>query len=272
MSKNVIIADPHGFCGGVKRAIEIAQRADPSTTYLLGDIVHNDHVIKSLKLKTVYNIKDIPKNSSVIIRAHGASPKIYSEAKKRNLNIIDATCPLVLQVHKFVRKNKDKNIIYLVSDKFHDEAVSVVAQGTNILAYTLDEYRKIKADKNSILITQTTLSVQRTGKIIKYLKNKFPLLTIFPHICPSTTNRQSAVLELAKKCDCVLIIGSPKSSNSLRLYETTLSTKKPAYIIDNVSEIKNEWFNNCRTIGISSGASTPEHILKEVHDYLKTLD
>lgn len=272
MSKNVIIAAPHGFCGGVKRAIEIAQAANPINTYLLGDIVHNDHVIKSLKLKTVYQLNDIPANSSVIIRAHGASPKIYKEAKKRNLKIIDATCPLVLQVHDLVRKNKDKNILYLVSDKSHDEAIGVVAQGTNITTYTLDEYKNIQVTKNSILITQTTLSIGETEKIIKYLKNKFPFLKIFPNICPSTTARQLAVKKLTKTCDCILIVGSPKSSNSLRLYETAVSTKKPAYIVDNISEIKNEWFNNCHTIGISSGASTPEDILREVYEYLKALD
>ena len=270
MSKKVIIATPHGFCGGVKRAITIAQNATPNT-YLLGDIVHNDHVIKSLKLKTVKSIKEVPSGSSIIIRAHGASPKIYQEAKKRNINIIDATCPLVLQVHEFVRKNKDKNIIYLVSDKKHDEAVGVVAQGNNITAYTLSEYKKIKVIDNSVLITQTTLSVQETEKILDYLKEKYPHLEIFPHICPATTDRQKAVLNLSRQCDCFLIIGSPNSSNSLRLYETALSTKKPAYIIDDISEIKKEWFNNCRTIGISSGASTPENILDEVYNYLISL-
>lgn len=272
MSKNVIIANPHGFCGGVKRAIDIAQAANPSNTYLLGDIVHNDHVIKSINLKTVYKLSDIPQNSSVIIRAHGASPKIYEEAKKRNLIIIDATCPLVLQVHDLVKKNRDKDIYYLVSDKSHDEAIGVIAQGTNISAFTLKEFKKIKPSKNSILITQTTLSVSETEKILKYLKKKFPFLTIFPNICPSTTNRQLAVKKLAKTCDCILIVGSPKSSNSLRLYETAIATNKPAYIIDDISEIKNEWFNNCHTIGISSGASTPEDILMEIYDYIKTLD
>ena len=272
MAKNIVIASPHGFCGGVKRAIEIAQLANPSNTYLLGDIVHNDHVIKSLKIKTVKSLNEIPTGNSVIIRAHGASPQIYQEAKNRQLNIIDATCPLVLQVHEFVKNNKDKNIIYLVSDKKHDEAVGVIAQGSNITAYTLDEYEKILAPQNSVLITQTTLSVQETQKAIDYLRNKFPKLEIFPHICPATTDRQKAVLELAKSCEIILIIGSPKSSNSQRLYETAISTGKPAYIIDNISEIKNEWFNNYQNIGISSGASTPENILKEVYDYLATLD
>ena len=271
MSKKVIIATPHGFCGGVKRAIDIAQAANPSNTYLLGDIVHNDHVIKSLKIKTVKNLNEIPSGSSVIIRAHGASPQVYQEAKNRNLNIIDATCPLVLQVHEFVRKNKDKNIIYLVSDKKHDEAIGVIAQGTNVKAYSLKEYKKIIATNNSILITQTTLSVSETEKIIKYLKNKFPKLEIFPHICPATTDRQKAVLELAKNCDVILIIGSPHSSNSLRLYETANSTGKPSFIIDNISEIKKEWFKNCQIIGISSGASTPENILNEVYDFITTL-
>lgn len=267
MSKKVIIANPHGFCGGVKRAITIAKNAPPNT-YLLGDIVHNDHVIKSLKLKTVHSIKEIPCGSTLIIRAHGASPKTYQTAIQKKLKIIDATCPLVLQVHEFVRKNKDKNIIYLVSDKKHDEAIGVLAQGKNIHAYTLSEYQKIKVKPNSILITQTTLSFQETNKILDYLKKKYPDLKIFPHICPATTDRQNAVLKLAHKCDCILIIGSPNSSNSLRLYETASSTGKPSFIIDNISEIKKEWFKNCQTIGISSGASTPENILEEVYNYL----
>ena len=272
MAKNIIIASPHGFCGGVKRAIDIAQTADPSNTYLLGDIVHNDHVVKSLKIKTVKHLDEIPTGSSVIIRAHGAPPIIYQEAKNKKLNIIDATCPLVLQVHKFVRKNKNKNIIYLVSDKNHDEAIGVVAQSSNIYAYKLDEFENINVNDNSVLITQTTLSVQETKKAIDYLKNKFPKLEIFPHICPATTDRQKAVLELANNCDVILIIGSPNSSNSLRLYETAISTGKPAHIIDSITEINSQWFNNYKNIGISSGASTPENILKEVYDYLATLD
>jgi len=270
--KNVIIANPHGFCSGVKRALEIAQAADPSNTYLLGDIVHNDHVVKSLKIKTVNNIKDIPAGNSVIIRAHGATPQTFQQAIEKHLHIINATCPLVLRVHDYIKRNKNKDIIYLVSNKFHDEAIGVVAQGTNIKAYTLDEYKKIKATPNSVLITQTTLSVKETQIIIDYLKNKFPFLTIHHHICPATTNRQKAVLDLAKTCDVILIIGSPNSSNSHRLFETAASTGKPAFIIDNIPEINKDWFNNCHTIGLSSGASTPEDILKEVHDYLSTLD
>lgn len=270
MSKKVIIANPHGFCGGVKRAITIAKNAPPNT-YLLGDIVHNDHVIKSLKLKTVHSIKEIPCGSTLIIRAHGASPKIYQTAIQKKLKIIDATCPLVLQVHEFVRKNKHKNIIYLVSDKKHDEAIGVLAQGKNVQAYTLAEYQKIKVKPNSILITQTTLSVEETQKILDFLKKKYPGLEIFPHICPATTDRQQAVIDLSQKCDCIVIIGSPNSSNSLRLHETAISTGKPSFIIDNISEIKKEWFKNCQTIGISSGASTPENILEKVYNYLTAL-
>lgn len=268
----IFIADPHGFCSGVRRAVQIAQNANSQTTYLLGDIVHNDHVIRSLKIKTVYDINNIPHGSSIIIRAHGATPQIYQEAKKRNLTVIDATCPLVLQVHQFVKKNQDKDIIYLVSSKNHDEVVGVVAQRENITPYTLDEYKKIKVKNNSILITQTTLSVNETQKVIDYLKEKFPQLTIFPHICPATTERQQAVLKLSQKVDCMIIIGSPASSNSLRLHETALSTGKPSIIIDSLKELKKHNIKKYKIIGLSSGASTPEEVLNEVYEYLSQIN
>jgi 4-hydroxy-3-methylbut-2-enyl diphosphate reductase len=268
----IFIANPHGFCFGVKRAIKITQKCDPCHTYIFGDIVHNDHVVRSLKIKTVYDLNKIPSNSSFIIRAHGAAPYVYQEAKKRNLKIIDATCPLVLQIHQFVKKNSDKDIIYLVSSKNHDEVIGVVAQGNNITPYTLGEYKKIKVKTNSLLITQTTLSVNETQKAIDYLKQKFPQLTIFPHICPATTERQLAVCNLSKKVDCMVIIGSPKSSNSLRLYETALSTGKSAIIVDSLKELKLHNLKKYNIIGLSSGASTPEEILNEVYDYLSQIN
>ena len=268
----IFIANPHGFCSGVRRAVQIAQNANSKDTYLLGDIVHNDHVIRSLKIKTVYDINDIPSGSSIIIRAHGASPQVYQEAQKRKLKIIDATCPLVLQVHQFVKKNQDKDIIYLVSDKNHDEALGVIAQGKHISAYTLDEYKKIKAKSNSVLITQTTLSVNETKKVIDYLKEKFSDLSIFPHICPATTDRQLAVCNLAQKVDFFIIIGSPKSSNSLRLYETAISTGKPAIIVDSLEELKKHDIKKYKIIGLSSGASTPEEVLNTVYEYLQKIN
>ncbi len=276
MGLRVIVAQPHGFCAGVSRAIKIvkdtAQKYPGKTIYLLGEIVHNRHVVNDLKknyrVKIVNSTNDLPKGSILIIRAHGAAPAVH---RLKNLVIVDATCPLVKKVHDEVRRLKNKNIIYLVSSRDHDEAVGVLAEGSNITAYTLVEFNKIKADKNSVLITQTTLSVQETEEFIKKLKKKYPMLKVLPHICPATTDRQRAVKQLAEVCDLILIVGSHESSNSQRLYETAKSSGKPAYIVDHVGEIKRSWLKNCHTVGLSSGASTPEDILQSVYNYLTNL-
>jgi len=281
----IILAEPHGYCGnanfGVRGAIKIAQKTAqqyPGKTYLLGEIVHNQHVVdwleKKYRIKTVHNLNQIPKKATVIIRAHGAPPWIYAQAKKRGLNIIDATCPLVAQVHQEVKKlaTQGKKILYLASKKNHDEAVGMAGEAGDphcrqaVTLVTLTELEKIKISdpENTVILTQTTLSILETKKAFDKLKAKYPQLTIKPHVCPATTQRQQAIINLAQKTDLVIIVGSHTSSNSNRLKEVAEQTKTKSYLVDNARELKPAWFKGIKKVAISSGASTPEWLLTEV--------
>lgn len=284
MPIKIIIAQPHGFCGndnfGVKRALKIAQETGGTeNVYLLGEIVHNPHVVKFLeekyKVKTVQHLDEIPVGSTVIIRAHGASPTIYHKAKTKGLKIVDATCPLVAQVHQEVKKlaAEGKKILYVASDKTHDEAVGVAGEAPEaVFLSTLKELPNLKiADpKNTIVLTQTTLSILETKVALENLKKKYPQVSIKPHICFATTERQQAIMTLAKKVGCIVIVGSPTSSNSKRLQEVAQAVGVKAYLVDNPKELRPSWFKGVETVGVSSGASTPEWLLEEVIDKIKT--
>lgn len=285
MSIQVIIAEPHGYCGndkfGVQGAIQIAQktaREYPGETYLLGEIVHNQHVVdwleKDYGVKTVHSLDEIPQGATVIIRAHGAVPATYKEAKERGLNIVDATCPLVLQAHREVKKltEEGKKILYIASKKDHDEAVGVAGEAPEAVTLTtLKELDEIKIDKpeNTVVLTQTTLSTLETRKKLDNLQKRYPGLVIRKHICPATTQRQEAVIELAKEVGFVVIVGSPTSSNSNRLKDVAEEVGAKAYIVDTADELDPSWFKGIKKVAVSSGASTPEWLLEEVVEKIK---
>lgn len=287
MLRKVLVCQPHGYCGnqdfGVLGAIQIAQKTAkkyPGRTYLLGEIVHNQHVVdwleKSAGVKTVQKLTAIPKGATVIIRAHGVGPKIYQEAKKRGLKIVDATCPLVAQAHREAKKlaAQGKKIIFVCSEKDHDEAVGVAGEAIDsIKLVTLNELNQVKIEnpQNTVVLTQTTLSVSETQAKLKKLKKKYPGLLIKPHICLATTKRQQAVINLAKKVSLMIIVGSPTSSNSNRLKEVAQASGSQAYIVDTAEELETHWFKGKQTVGISSGASTPEWLLNEVVAKIKEL-
>lgn len=286
MSIKIIIAEPHGFCGnenfGVVRAIKVAQGAarTDKKVYLLGEVVHNQHVVTWLEknhgVKTVHNLEEIPKGATVIIRAHGAVPSVYEEARKRGLQIIDATCPLVTQVHKEVKQlvAEGKQIIYLASDKNHDEAVGVAGEAPEAVTLTtlkkLDGIRIVDS-ANTVILTQTTLSILETKDTLERLKRKYPSLTIKPHICLATTERQKAIIDLAKKIGLVIIVGSPTSSNSKRLKEVAEAVGARAYLVDSPDELNPDWFKGIKRVAISSGASTPEWLLDKVIKKINSL-
>lgn len=276
----IIIAQPHGYCGnekfGVRGAIRIAQKTAKrfsGKTYLLGEIVHNQHVVDWLEKKhgvlTVHHLAEIPKGATVIIRAHGAPPEIYHQARRRGLKIIDATCPLVAQVHQEVRElaEQGKEILYLCSQSDHDEAIGVAGEApaavTLVSLQEIDQLH-LKEPEKTVVLTQTTLSTLETKAALTKLKENYPELEIKPHICPATTQRQRAVIDLAKKVSLVVIVGSPTSSNSNRLREVAAATGTRAYIIDTVAELDPNWFIGIEKVAVSSGASTPEWLLEEV--------
>lgn len=274
---NIIVAQPHGFCFGINRAIKIAQdtrqKYPDKGIYFFGELVHNQHVVDwletELKIKTIHSIDEIPKKSVVILRAHGVSPQIYQQAKDRELIIIDASCPLVLRSHQTVKDLvARKNQVILLCNKIdHDETVGIVGEAPEFITpVTLDQIfdYQINNPQNTIVITQTTLSTLETQKALDFLKNQYPEITIFPHICQATTERQQAIIKLAKKYHFVIIVGAPTSANSNSLRSVAESVGAVSYIVDNASQINPKWFIDQKNIVISSGASTPQDILDQV--------
>ncbi len=280
---NIIVATPHGFCFGITRAIDIASNTTKKSKkpiFFLGELVHNQHVVDWLetkfKIKTVQSLDEIPPGSVVIIRAHGASPNVFQQAKNRGLEIVDASCPLVLKSHQTVKQlaSQKKQIIFLCNKVDHDETIGVVGEApqftTPVTIENIFDY-SINNPKNSVIMTQTTLSTIETQKAIDFIKNKYPLVTVLPHICQATTDRQTAIINLAQKYKFVIIVGSPTSANSNSLKSVAESSGAKAFIVDNASQLNPNWFKDQKNVAISSGASTPESVLNEVIEKIKEI-
>lgn len=277
----IIIANPHGFCFGITRAIDIATntaKKSKKPIFFLGELVHNQHVVtwleKNLKIKTIQSLDEISSGSVVIIRAHGASPAVFQQAKNKGLEIIDASCPLVLKSHQTVKDlvERNKQVIFLCNKIDHDETIGIVGESPeSITPVTLSDVFKysVSQPKNTVVVTQTTLSTIETKKALLFLKKKYPEIAIMPHICQATTERQQAIIKLAKKHRFVIIVGSPTSANSNSLKSVVRSVGAVAYIVDNAKELKKEWFANQENVVVGSGASTPESILDEVVEQIK---
>lgn len=278
----IFLANPRGFCAGVKRAIDIVKNSINiygSPVYVYHQIVHNKYVVNYLKAKGAIFIEDIdqvPENKILIFSAHGVSQKIRKKALSKKLKILfDATCPLVSKVHKEVFQASKKGIeVIFIGHKYHPEVQGTIGQynydkgGQIHLVESLNDidHLKIKNKENLCYFTQTTLSIDDCNLIIKKLNKKFPKI-IGPKkndICYATFNRQHSINELAKKTDIIIVIGSKNSSNSNRLLEIAKNKKKIAKLIDSEKEIKKEWFYNINNIGITAGASAPEILVKKV--------
>lgn len=279
----VVLASPRGFCAGVERAIEIVEKAIQKfgpPIYVRHEIVHNKYVVDDLRKKGaifVDETDEVPEGAITIFSAHGVSDKVEDEAKKRNLSVIDATCPLVTKVHLETRKHEqlDRQII-MIGHKGHPEVEGTsgrVKQEVAIISSEEDvALLEVPNPDNLAYVTQTTLSVDDTTSIIRALKNKFPNI-IGPDtkdICYATQNRQNAVKMLAKEVDVILVIGSANSSNSNRLKDLGENMNVPSYLIDSHKHIKEEWFEGANSVGITAGASAPEVLVDEVVDYLGT--
>ncbi len=281
---NIKVANPHGFCFGVNRAIDLATKTAKKYSkniYFLGEPVHNQYVVdwldSELKIKTIQSLDEVPTDSVIIIRAHGAPPSIYKQARDKGLEIVDASCPLVLKSHQVVKNlsAQNKNIIFLCNKIDHDETVGVVGEAPNfIIPITLTDIFnfEIKDPQNTVVITQTTLSTAETEKIFDFLKTKYPQLNIQPHICQATTDRQKAILDISKDSDLIIIIGSKNSSNSQSLYQVAISTGITSFIIESATDLNPDWFKNVSNVALSSGASTPENLLEEVIEKIKTYE
>ncbi len=281
--KKIILAQPRGFCAGVKRAIDIVERAIEkfgSPIYVRHEIVHNKHVVDRLsKMGAIFvdEVSQVPKNSHIIFSALGVSNKVEIEAQNRDLLVVDATCPLVKKVHIEASKYASKNYkVLLVGHKGHPEVEGTsgrVKQGI-ILIETVEQAKNINLEKfkdQLAYVTQTTLSVDDTREIIKVLKHRFPDIKgpDTRDICYATQNRQKAVRKISELCDVVLVLGNSNSSNSVRLAEIASIQGVPSYRISNSNELNYEWVNDANNIGITAGASTPEVLMDDLIGKLK---
>lgn len=281
--KKLVLATPRGFCAGVDRAIHVVEKAIEkygTPIYVRHEIVHNKFVVDTLKKMGVVFVDEldqVPEGSVVIFSAHGVAESVYKEAEERHLKVLDASCPLVLKVHFSAKRhfNAGRHII-LIGHAGHAEVIGTLGQLpegaiTLIRNETDAETVQVPEDKELAYITQTTLSVAETRKIIDALKKRFPNI-IGPDagdLCYATGNRQAAVLELCSKVDMLLVVGAKNSSNSSRLMELGLEQGLPSHLIDDVHDLDMSWFDGVETVGLSSGASAPEVLVQGVVDYLK---
>ena len=281
----VILAKPRGFCAGVERAIdvvEIALQLFHGPIYVRKEIVHNKHVVEELKAKGaifVEELDEVPDGARVIFSAHGVSPEVRQRADARQLKVIDATCPLVTKVHhEAVRYANEGRTIILVGHEGHDEVIGTMGEAPDHikLVGSAEEARQLHIpDPEKVAVTtQTTLSVDDTKAVIDVLKERFPAMRVpaGEDICYATQNRQTAVKQMAKQADLLLVIGSGNSSNSNRLKEVSEALGTTAYLIDDVNEINPAWLTekvNC--VGITAGASAPEYLVQDVLKFFQDM-
>ena len=283
---NILLCAPRGFCAGVDRAVDIVEKSLKkfgAPVYVRHEIVHNKHVVQTLKNKGVIFVDELDevddKSRPVIFSAHGVAKKVYEDAEVKNLQFIDATCPLVSKVHREAELlNKQGYKIILIGHKNHPEVIGTMGQlpkGEVTLIETIEDIDNIEVDPEKIAyITQTTLSVDDTKDIIEALKVKFPKIKepIKSDICYATTNRQAAVKNIANRCDVFLVVGSQQSSNSQRLVEVAKKNgSKESFLVHQDFELPVELIKNAKCIGVSSGASAPDVLVDQLLDQIKEI-
>ena len=287
LHKEIVLANPRGFCAGVDRAIDIVEKSldkYKEPVYVRHQVVHNKKVVEDLEkkgVKFVKEVSEIPDNAVAIFSAHGVSQKVEDEAKKRNFMYFDATCPLVTKVHLEVQKHAQKGRdIILIGHKGHPEVIGTLGRhpsNSNTKIYLVennDDIKKLEISSSEVAyVTQTTLSVDETRELINSLKEKFPGI-IGPSaddICYATQNRQDAVKQLSLECQIVLVIGSQTSSNSNRLKELAEKCGTKSFLIDDKTDIDLNSLKDATSVGITAGASAPEEIVQEVISFLVPL-
>jgi len=279
MPHTILLAEPRGFCAGVVRAIDVLDQVldrDPGPVYVFHEIVHNRYVVDGFRQRGavfVDYVHEVPAGGRIVFSAHGVSPAVVQEAKERNLRIIDATCPLVTKVHLETRKAaKDGYDILLVGHEGHDEVEGTKGEAP-ALTRVVDSAADVQAlgtpDRPIFVVTQTTLSVDDTAETIEAIQARFPDAEIRNDICYATTNRQSAVKELAERADLVIVVGSANSSNSVRLCEVAKTMGTPAYRVDGIQEIDPAWYDGVGIVGLTAGASVPDELLEPIIEDLR---
>jgi 4-hydroxy-3-methylbut-2-enyl diphosphate reductase len=278
----VLLANPRGFCAGVDRAIEIVERALElfgAPIYVRHEVVHNRFVVDYLRAKGavfVEELDEVPDGATVIFSAHGVSRAVQEAARRRGFRVFDATCPLVTKVHmEVVRHRKQGTELVLIGHAGHPEVEGTMGQARDgiYLVETVDDVARlaVRSPENLAYVTQTTLSMDDTARIVEALRARFPNIggPKKDDICYATQNRQDAVKTLAPRCDVFLVVGSRNSSNSNRLREVAEGQGARAYMIDGPDDLRREWFENADTVGLTAGASAPEVLVRQVVARLK---
>ncbi|MCH9637888.1 MAG: 4-hydroxy-3-methylbut-2-enyl diphosphate reductase [Betaproteobacteria bacterium] len=283
----VLLSNPRGFCAGVDRAIEIVERAlamHGAPIFVRHEVVHNRFVVEDLENKGavfVENLDEVPQGSILIFSAHGVSHAVRRDAAERQLQVFDATCPLVTKVHVEVAKmRREGKEIIMIGHQGHPEVEGTMGQlegedrGMYLVETEADvDVLQVKDESNLAYVTQTTLSVDDAARIVDALKRRFPLIKgpKKDDICYATQNRQDAVKQMVDKCDLVIVVGSPNSSNSNRLCEVARNANVESYMVDRETQLQEEWFIGKRRIGITAGASAPEILVQQVISRLKQI-
>ena len=275
--KKLLLAAPRGYCAGVDRAVQTVERAleiHGAPVYVRKEIVHNKHVVETLRERGAIFVEEeteVPEGAVCVFSAHGVAPSVREGAQARKLQTIDATCPLVTKVHReAIRFAQDGYTIVLVGHDGHEEVEGTMGEAPERIVLVQDEQDvaslEIEDPERVAFITQTTLAVDETTAILAALRERFPKI-VGPRtddICYATTNRQMAVKQMADGCDLLLVIGSRNSSNSVRLVEVARDCGTEAHLIDRADEVREEWLDGARVVGISSGASAPENLVQDL--------
>ena len=274
----ITIAKNAGFCFGVKRAIDIALESakQEKPVYMLGDIVHNENVVKTIEDAGIKKTKTIPKEnkSNLLIRAHGSAQKTLDTARKSRLNVIDATCPMVKEIHKIVIDMDKKGYkILVIGDHKHDEVQGIIGQIKH-KAVVLENAEDIKAKitrklPKAAVVVQSTQNLEKALKMQNILKDRVEDLKFFNTICAPTRMKQEEIKSLAQANDRVIVIGSKTSANTKRLYEIAKSINPRSYWVNSTADIQSEWLRKAKSIGITAGASTPDETIEEIKDYIQ---
>jgi 4-hydroxy-3-methylbut-2-en-1-yl diphosphate reductase len=280
--ERLVLAAPRGYCAGVDRAVqtvEHALRIHGAPVYVRKEIVHNKHVVEQLRARGAIFVEqhtEVPEGAVCVFSAHGVAPSVRAGARERSLHTIDATCPLVTKVHReAVRFAQEGYTIVLVGHDGHEEVEGTMGEAPEriVLVQSAEDVEELEVEdpERIAYITQTTLAVDETSAILARLRERFPAI-VGPRtddICYATTNRQAAVKQMAPSCDLLLVIGSRNSSNSVRLVEVARESGTEAHLIDNVGEVREEWLEGRRVVGISSGASAPENLVAELVEFFR---
>ena len=274
----IFLARDAGYCFGVRDAVNLAYDTAEAhgEVYMLGTIVHNERVIENLSnagAKVVEMLDDVPEDKPILFRAHGTAPELWKKADKKKLDLVDATCPLVTEIHDEIKKLEEEGRrTIIIGDHGHDEVIAIAAQVSNpIIIANVDEAKVLRKMKKAGVVSQSTQMIENVQEIMNVLMEKVFDLRFVNTICFPTRRNHEQIKELAVQCDVMIVIGSFTSANSKRLTQLALERNKRSYQVTTTEELDMSWFNDCETVGISAGASTPDEIINDVVKHIKII-